>query len=141
MARLRGYGRVAERIPETPLRFDVAPGTVVAHAGHTVVITQSLEGSRVRVRDVATGTEQDAPVSELSGICGSLGPAAIKRRWKLVRQCTREEWRIARRRERIIRTAITDEGRAADRVAKASRALRPPDWAGWRLVAVSNDLY
>jgi putative transposase len=126
---------VTERKPETPLRFDVAPGAAVAHAGHTVVVLEVLEGSKVRVRDVATGTEQDVPVADLSGISGSLSPSAIKQRWELVRQCTRKEWRIARRRERIIQRVLAEEGSATERIAEASRALELSRSSVYRLLS------
>ena len=76
---------MAEQLLETPLRFTVKPGTVAAQGGHTVVILELLGGSRVRVRHVATGTEHDVSVSELSGISSSLTPAQIKERREVVR--------------------------------------------------------
>ena len=72
MAILRRYRRVSEQIPETPLRFDVAPGTAVAHAGHTVVIVKVLEGSHVRIRAVATGAVLEVPAAEALALIDKL---------------------------------------------------------------------
>jgi hypothetical protein len=47
---------MAKRKPETPLRLEIAPGVAAAHAGHTVIILEAINGSQVRVRDIATGT-------------------------------------------------------------------------------------
>ena len=58
---------MTDRMPETPLRFEISVGTAVAHAGHTVVILKALDGSKVRVRDVATAAELDVSVAELKG--------------------------------------------------------------------------
>jgi hypothetical protein len=63
---------VTKRKPDTPLRFEVAPGIVAAHDGHTVVILDAPSSLQVRVRDVATGAEQTVSISELSGIAGGL---------------------------------------------------------------------
>ena len=125
---------MTDRMPETPLRFEISVGTAVAHAGHTVVILKALDGSKVRVRDVATAAELDVSVAELTGISGSLIPAEVRRRSEQVRQCTRKEWRIARRRERVIHRMMTDEGVATERVAQAARTLRLSGSAIYRLL-------
>jgi len=59
--------RVAKREPETPLRLEIAPGVIAAHTSQTVVILEPINGSDVRVRDVATGSEKVVPVGELGG--------------------------------------------------------------------------
>jgi hypothetical protein len=58
MMRLRGSRRLAKRKPETSLRLEIAPGIAAAHAGHTVIILEAINGAQVRVRDVATGAER-----------------------------------------------------------------------------------
>lgn len=100
MMRQHGTRRVAKRKPEMPLRMEIAPGIAAAHDSHAVIILESINGSEVRVRDVATGAEQSVPVSELSGIPLGLSRADIQHRWESVRSSTREEWLRARRRER-----------------------------------------
>ena len=130
---------MTERPPETPLRFDLVPGTVVAHSGRTVVILNVLETSSVRVRDVATGMEQEVAAAELGGISGSLGPVAAKQRAEQTRLSTRQEWRIARRRERAIRQVIESEGNIKERVAEASRALKLSRSSIYRLIGRYRD--
>ena len=125
---------MTDRMPETPLRFEVAVGTVVAHYVHIFIILKALEGSKVRVRDVATAAELDVSVTELTGISGSPTPAEVKRRSEQLRQCTRKEWRIARCRERVIHRLLTDEGSANDRVTQAARALHLSRSAIYRLL-------
>jgi putative transposase len=101
----------------------VAPGTIAAHQGHTVVILESTVGSEVRVRDIATGMEHDVPVSDLNGIIVSLSRNDIQDRRERVRSSTRDEWLRARRRERVIRRLIRDDGATAKRVRDAGHAL------------------
>lgn len=114
---------MTKRKLDTPLRFEVAPGIAVAHDGHTVVILEATSGSQVRVRDVATGAEHTVSISELSGIAGGLTRGDILDRWERVRSTTREEWLLARRRERVIRRVIRGDGAVATKVADACRAL------------------
>jgi hypothetical protein len=85
MMGLRGSRCEAKHEPDTPLRFEVVPGTIATHKGHTVVILESTVGSEVRVRDTATGMEQDVPVSNLNGITVSLSRIDIQDRWERVR--------------------------------------------------------
>ena len=56
MTTLRGSSRVSKRTREQPLRLEIAPGAVAAHASQTVIILAPIDGSQVRVRNVATGT-------------------------------------------------------------------------------------
>jgi transposase InsO family protein len=114
---------VTRRKPDTPLRFEVAPGSVVAHNARTVLILETISSSQVRVRDVASGSEETVPVSELSGIAGGLSRRDVLNRWEQVRSTTRDEWLHARRRERVIRRVIGDEGAVETKVASACRAL------------------
>jgi putative transposase len=114
---------LAKRKPETPLRLEIAPGIAAAHNGHTVIILEAINGSQVRVRDVATGTEEAVLVSELSGIALGLSRDDIRHRWERVRSSTRDEWLRARRRERVIRRLIRGDGDVAKEVAAACRAL------------------
>jgi putative transposase len=123
MMRQHGTRRVAKRKPEMPLRMEIAPGIAAAHDSHTVIILEPINGSEVRVRDVATGAEQSVPVSELSGISLGLSRADIQHRWESVRSSTREEWLRARRRERVIRRLIRGDGAAAKEITLACRAL------------------
>jgi hypothetical protein len=124
MMTLRGRCRVSKRKPENPLRLEIAPGVVAAHAGQTVIILEPIDGSRVRVRDVATGTEQTVPICELSGAALGLSSKDTRRRWEQVRTTTRKEWLRARRRERVVMRLIRGDGEAAKQIASASRALK-----------------
>ena len=112
-----------KRKPETPLRLEIAPGIIAAHAGQTVVILERIYGSQVRVRDVATGTEQTVPVCELSGAALGLSRKDTQRRWEIVRGTTRNEWLRARRRERVVMRLIRNDGEVAKQVASAGRSL------------------
>jgi hypothetical protein len=123
MMRLSGSRHLAKRKPEAPLRLEIAPGIAAAHNGHTVIILEAINGSQVRVRDVATGTEEAVLVSELSGIALGLSRDDIRHRWERVRSSTRDEWLRARRRERVIRRLIRGDGDVAKEVAAACRAL------------------
>ena len=60
-----------EREPETPLRLNIAPGVIAAHASQTVVILEPVDGSEVKVGDLASGEETIVPVCELSGAYSS----------------------------------------------------------------------
>ena len=106
----------------------------MAHAGHTVVILALHEGSKVRVRNVATAAEFDVPPSELSGVSRSLSPVEVMQRRELVRQCTRKEWRVARRCERVIRQIIESDEITVDKVAAASKALELSRSSVYRLI-------
>jgi hypothetical protein len=123
MMRLRGKCRVSNRKPEQPLQLQIAPGVVAARASQTVVILEPIDGSQVRVRDVATGTEQTVPVCELSGAALGLSRKNTQRRWEIVRATTRKEWLRARRRERVVARLIRNDGEVAKHIASASRAL------------------
>lgn len=123
MMTLRGRYRVSKRKPETPLRLEIAPGVIAAHAGQTVVILERIDGSQVRVRDVATGTEQAVPVGELGGAALGLSRKDTQRRWEIVRDTTRKDWLRARRRERVVLRLIRNDGEVAEQIASASRAL------------------
>ena len=115
--------RVAKREPETPLRLEIAPGVIAAHANQTVVILEPINGSDVRVRDVATGSEKVVPVGELGGAALGLSRKDTQRRLELLRGATRQEWLRARRRERVIMRLIRTDGDIEKEVTGASRAL------------------
>jgi hypothetical protein len=123
MMTLPGRCRVSKRKPETPLRLEIAPGVIAAHASQTVVILERIDGSQVRVRDVATGTEQAVPVGELSGAALGLSRKDTQRRWEIVWSTTRKDWLRARRRERVVMRLIRNDGEVAKQIASASRAL------------------
>ena len=123
MMRLRGRCRVSKRNPETPLRLEIVAGAVAAYANQTVLILEPIDGSQVRVRDVATGTEQTVPIGELSGAALGLSRKETQRRLEIVRGTTRQEWLRARRRERVVMRLIRNEGDVAKQIASASRAL------------------
>jgi putative transposase len=114
---------VSKRKPETPLQLQIAPGVVAARAGQTVIILEPIDGSQVRVRDIATGTEQTVPVCELSGAALGLSRKDTQRRWEIVRGTTRKDWLRARCRERVIVRLIRNDGEVAKQIASASRAL------------------
>ena len=91
MMTLPEWCQVSKRTPETPLRLEVAPGVIAARASQTVIILEPIDGSQVRVRDVASGTEQTVPVCELSGAALGLSRKDTQRRWEMVRGTTRKE--------------------------------------------------
>ena len=68
----------------------------------TVVIVGRTDGSSTRVHDVATGEERDLSLDELYGIPAIGLIENSERRWALVRDSTRAEWKHARRRERVV---------------------------------------
>jgi AraC-like DNA-binding protein len=103
--------------------LEIAPGVIAAHAGQTVVILERIDGSQVRVRDVATGTVQAVPVGELGGAALGLSRKDTQRRWEIVRGTTRKDWLRARRRERVVLRLIRNDGEVAEQIASASRAL------------------
>jgi hypothetical protein len=115
---------VSKRKPETPLRLEIAPGAIAAHASRTVVILERVHGSQVRVRDLATGTEQSVPVCELTGAALGLSRKDSQRQWEIVRGTTRNDWLRARRRERVVLRLIRNDGEVAKQIASASRALK-----------------
>jgi hypothetical protein len=70
---------MTERAPQTPLRLEIVPGVIAAHASQTVVILEPLDGSEVRVRDVASAIEKIVPVCELAGAAPSMKEMARDR--------------------------------------------------------------
>ena len=120
--------------PDTPLRLEIAAGAIAAHSSRTVVILEPIDGSNVRVRDLATGTEQSVPLGELSGAALGLSRKDTQRRWELVRGTTRKGWLRARRRERVVLRLIRNDGEVAKHIASASRALRLSRSSVYRLL-------
>ena len=114
-------------------------GVAAAHEGHTVIILETINGSQVRVQDVASGTKQSVPVSELKGIALGLSREDIQHRWESVRSSTRVEWLRARRRERVIRRLIRSDGVPAKEVASACRTLGLSRSSVYRLLARYRD--
>jgi hypothetical protein len=114
---------VSERVSHTPLRVEIAPGVIAAHGGQTVVILEPIDGSEVRVRDMATGTEEVVPVCELAGAALGLSRKETQRRLESLRGATREEWLRARGRERVIMRLLRNDGDIAKQVICAGRAL------------------
>jgi AraC-like DNA-binding protein len=123
MLRPSGKPPVVKGSLERPLQFQIAPGVVAAYASQTVVILGPIDGSQIRVRDVASGTEQTVPLRELSGAALGLSRKDTQRRWEIVRGTTRKEWLLARRRERVVLRLIRSDGEVVEQIAKASRAL------------------
>jgi transposase len=103
--------------------LEIAPGVIAAHASQTVVILEPINGSQVRVRDVATGAEKAVPVGELGAAALGLTRKDTQRRLELLRGATRQEWLRARRRERVIMRLIRTDGDIEKEVTDASRAL------------------
>jgi hypothetical protein len=81
---------------EKSLHFPIKPGVVGAWNDRTVVIVGPTDGSSTRVHDVATGEERDVSVDELHGIPAIGQIENSERRWALVRDSTRAEWKQAR---------------------------------------------
>jgi hypothetical protein len=108
---------------ESPLRLEIRPGTIAAHGGQTVILVDHASGSQIRVRDIATGVEAEVAVLDLQSPASTLSIAESERRWALVRNTTRVEWKTARQRERILRRCIFGEGNAAERVREACQLL------------------
>jgi hypothetical protein len=108
---------------ERSLHFAVKPGIAAAWNARTVIIVALLDGSSTRVRDVATGEQHDAPVEELQGI-SAIGQIERKeRRWAVVRDSTRAEWKQARRRERVLRKCMSSDDDSPQRIEFACKAL------------------
>jgi hypothetical protein len=120
---------------EKSLHFPIKPGVVAAWYARTVVIVATSDGSSTRVRDVATGKEHDVPVDELQGIPAIGHVQNDERRWALVRDSTRAEWKQARRRERVLNRCILGEGNASARVQFACKALGLSRRSIYRLLA------
>jgi hypothetical protein len=68
MMRPRGSPHVAKRSREQPLLFQIAPGVVAARSSQTVIILEPIDGSQVRVRDVASEVVYALEMSSLT--CG-----------------------------------------------------------------------
>ena len=70
------------------------------------------------------GVSPLATLGELGTIVGGLGHREANARWDHLRRSTRDEWHLARQRERVIRRIFDDDGQTvAQRVARASRTL------------------
>jgi putative transposase len=120
---------------ERSLHFPIKPGVVAAWNARTVVIVAPLDGSSARVRDIATGEQCDAPVDELQGL-PAIGQIEINEdRWALVRSSTRDEWKQARRRERVLRRCIRSHDNSFDGIAFACKSLNLSRRTIYRLLA------
>lgn len=120
---------------EKPLLFPIKPGVVVAWNARTVVIVGPTDGSSTRIHDVATGEERDVSVDELQGI-PAIGPIENpEQRWALVRDSTRAGWKQARRRERVLKRCMSEDGNASARVQFACKALGLSRRSIYRLLA------
>ena len=108
---------------ERSLHFPIQPGVVVAWNTRTVIILARHDGSSTRVRDVATGEQHDAPVEELRGIPAISHIESDERGWALVRDSTRDEWKQARRRERVLRHCMSGESDSSRDIEFACKAL------------------
>jgi len=120
---------------EKPLLFPIKPGVVAAWNARTVVIVGPTDGSSTRVHDVATGEERDVLVDELQGIPAIGQIESPEQRWALVRGSTRAEWKQARRRERVLKRCMSEDGDASARVQFACKALGLSRRSIYRLLA------
>jgi hypothetical protein len=120
---------------EKSLHFPIKPGVVAAWDTRTVVIIALLDGSCTRVRDVATGEQHDVPVEELHGIPAIGQIESNERRWALLRDSTRAEWKQARRRERVLKRCILRDGDSSGGVDFACKALDRSRRTIYRLLA------
>jgi hypothetical protein len=120
---------------EKSLHFPIKPGVVAAWDTRTVVIIALLDGSCTRVRDVATGEQHDVPVEELQGIPAIGQIESNERRWALLRDSTRAEWKQARRRERVLKKCILRDGDSSGGVDFACKALDRSRRTIYRLLA------
>src|ERR1700677_4676167 len=108
---------------ERSLHFPIKPGVVAAWSTRTVVIIGPLDGSTVQVRDLATSEQHVVSVEELQGIPAIGQIESDERRWGLVRDSTRVEWKLARRRERVLRKCISRDGNQPEGIEFACKAL------------------
>jgi putative transposase len=103
--------------------FEVMPGAVVVHDARVVVIEQREGPGRVRVRDLATGSQTTALIAALrardSGPVTELFDTHDERR----RTVEEEDWIVARERERVIRELLEGEGPLKQRVPAAMATL------------------
>jgi hypothetical protein len=120
---------------EKPLLFPIKPGVVAAWNARTVVIVGPTDGSSTRIHDVATGEERDVSVDELQGIPAIGQIESPEQRWALVRDSTQAEWKQARRRERVLKRCMSEDGDASARVRFACRALGLSRRTIYRLLA------
>jgi putative transposase len=120
---------------ERSLHFPIKPGVVAAWNARTVVIISTLDGSSIRIRDIATGEQYDAPVEELRGLPRSGCIENDEHRWALLRNSTRAEWKQARRRERVLRRCLTSDDNSFNRIAFACRSLNRSKRTIYRLLA------
>jgi hypothetical protein len=115
--------RLYQAMLEKSLHFPIKPGVVAAWDTRTVVIIALLDGSCIRVRDVATGEQHDVPVEELQGIPAIGQIESNEHRWALLRDSTRAEWKQARRRERVLKKCILRDGDSSGGIDFACKAL------------------
>jgi putative transposase len=120
---------------EKPLLFPIKPGVVAAWNARTVVIVGPTDGSSTRVHDVATGEERDVSVDELQGIPAIGQIESPEQKWALVRGSTRAEWKQARRRERVLKRCLSEDGDASARVQFACKSLGLSRRSIYRLLA------
>jgi putative transposase len=120
---------------ERSLHFPIKPGVVAAWSTRTVVIIGPLDGSTVQVRDLATSEQHVVSVEELQGIPAIGQIESDERRWGLVRDSTRVEWKLARRRERVLRKCISRDGNQPEGIEFACKALGLSRRTIYRLLA------
>jgi putative transposase len=129
------FGAGASGMLEKSLHFPIKPGVVAAWDTRTVVIIALHDGSCTRVRDVATGEQHDVPVEELQGIPAIGQIESNERRWALLRNSARAEWKQARRRERVLKKCILRDGDSSGGIDFACKALDLSRRTIYRLLA------
>lgn len=95
---------------------------------------EGLKDDQARIRDPVSGELREVPVAELRAL-PTLPAVELDQRLERSRTIENSEWTEARRRETIIRQAISGGGSAASRIKSAAEALSLSASTVRRLVA------
>ena len=115
------------------LRLELRPGEWVIWDGRPHRF-ESLMNDRARIRDATTNEVRDVPVATLRGLV--LLPAS-ELDARLERQLTidPDDWSLAKRREQVIREALTGDGSTKERIRVAAETLGVSSRVIYRLIA------
>jgi putative transposase len=115
------------------LRLELRPGEWVLWDARPHRF-ESLTNDRARIRDATTNEVRDVPVATLRGLL--LLPAS-ELDARLERQLTidPDDWSLAKRREEVIREALTGDGSTKERIRVAAETLGVSSRVIYRLIA------
>jgi hypothetical protein len=115
------------------LRLELRPGEWVLWDARPHRF-ESLTNDRTRIRDATTNEVRDVSVATIRGL-PILPSSELDARLDRQRTMDPDDWSLARKREEVIREALTGDGSAKKRIRIAAEALGASSRVVYRLVA------